>query len=380
MYNSPVLALCEENDGRSDQCYYDNYNQLSDKRGVATFDDYDKMVQNCRGKGGGWFGGGADEGSCSNAVSGCIREAVNMNDCSDGDLMAKQAGCNGGNVDNCLGILNSNEFWDARNAAIDSATKNCTLIPGQEAKNKADCENAAKDVAVACEKQFQKSTRANFASRTQCLADEIAKKAKDEKECTGRKGRWVQNGSGGGTCEPPSKIPELDCSANKGNWNATTKNCDDTEDWCKARGGTWSGSKCDKATPKTNGSTGTPSSAGPANPPTNTGVCGSARTVLIPSGKTGDEIDGCKPDQDGKGGMDALIGIVKFVVSILNIGVGVVAVGGIVYASILYASARDTASQTQQAIGIIRNVVVGLLLYIFMVAILNWLLPGSVLQ
>lgn len=58
--------------------------------------------------------------------------------------------------------------------------------------------------------------------------------------------------------------------------------------------------------------------------------------------------------------------------------VGIVAVGGIVYGAMMYASAQDNASQVQEAIGIIRNVVIGLVLFLSMYALLQFLIPGGV--
>jgi hypothetical protein len=79
-------------------------------------------------------------------------------------------------------------------------------------------------------------------------------------------------------------------------------------------------------------------------------------------------------------GWEAIGNILKLVLMILTIMIGIVAVGGIVYGAILYSSARDNSSQTQQAITIIRNIVFGLLLYGFMIAIINWLIPGGLIQ
>lgn len=74
-------------------------------------------------------------------------------------------------------------------------------------------------------------------------------------------------------------------------------------------------------------------------------------------------------------------GVWKLLELILNIMSGLVlvlAVGGIVYAAIMYASAQDNASQVQQAIENIRNVVIGLVLYILMYALLQFLIPGGI--
>ena len=58
--------------------------------------------------------------------------------------------------------------------------------------------------------------------------------------------------------------------------------------------------------------------------------------------------------------------------------VGIVAVGGIVYGAIMYASAQDNESQVQQAKDIIRGVVIGLVAFIGMYALLQYLLPGGI--
>lgn len=73
-------------------------------------------------------------------------------------------------------------------------------------------------------------------------------------------------------------------------------------------------------------------------------------------------------------------GIWKLLLTVINIltaGVGVAAVAGIVYGSILYASAADSSEQVKKAISIIVNVVVGLLAYAFMYAFLNFIIPGG---
>lgn len=95
------------------------------------------------------------------------------------------------------------------------------------------------------------------------------------------------------------------------------------------------------------------------------GECGGAKTVIL----------SC----NGQSGEQAIGSLLKQFVLLLSLGVGILATGAIIYGAILYSSARDSASQTQQAIGVIRNAVIGIILYIFMVAIVNWLVPGGVI-
>ncbi len=93
--------------------------------------------------------------------------------------------------------------------------------------------------------------------------------------------------------------------------------------------------------------------------------CGGAKTEIL--------------NCDEEAGIGAIASIIKTIIMIVTILIGIVATGGITYAAILYASARDNKNQVQDAIGIIRNVVIGLFLYGFTVAIINWLIPGGVI-
>ena len=74
-------------------------------------------------------------------------------------------------------------------------------------------------------------------------------------------------------------------------------------------------------------------------------------------------------------------GIWKILILVLNIMTGMVAlaaVGGIVYASILYATAEDKSAQVQKAKETMFGVVVGLVLFAGMYAILQYLIPGGI--
>jgi len=97
--------------------------------------------------------------------------------------------------------------------------------------------------------------------------------------------------------------------------------------------------------------------------------------------------DTCNPGTDNEyetsiipcntGDKSGIDGLLRLIINILTVGVGVAAVAGIVYGSILYASAADSAEQVKKAISIITNVVIGLLAYAFMYAFLNFIIPGG---
>jgi hypothetical protein len=58
--------------------------------------------------------------------------------------------------------------------------------------------------------------------------------------------------------------------------------------------------------------------------------------------------------------------------------VGVAAVGGLAWAAVQYARATDDSGVVSDAKKLIRNVIIGIILYGFLVAIVNWLIPGGV--
>ena len=95
--------------------------------------------------------------------------------------------------------------------------------------------------------------------------------------------------------------------------------------------------------------------------------CGGADTSILacPSGES---------DQ----GEATIIWILRFIVVLMTMGVGVLAVAGVVYAGILYASAAGSQEQVKKAKMMLFNVAIGLVAYAFMYAITNFLIPGGV--
>lgn len=93
-------------------------------------------------------------------------------------------------------------------------------------------------------------------------------------------------------------------------------------------------------------------------------------------GNTSTRLISCGTDKTGSAAINELIRIIVIAMTAI---IGILATGGIAYAAVLYSSARDSQTQIDQAKTIIRNIVIGLLMYVFMVAIINWLIPGSVI-
>lgn len=91
----------------------------------------------------------------------------------------------------------------------------------------------------------------------------------------------------------------------------------------------------------------------------------------------GSACDGISTDS-GDVKQSAIWVLLVWVVNIMMAGVAVLAVGGIVYGAILYTSAGGNQEQVKKAIGIITNVVIGIVAFAAMWAIIQWLIPGGV--
>lgn len=69
--------------------------------------------------------------------------------------------------------------------------------------------------------------------------------------------------------------------------------------------------------------------------------------------------------------------LLLLVINILTAGIGVAAVAGVVYGSVLYTSASGNAEQVKKARSMITNVVIGIVAYALMYAFLNFIIPGG---
>lgn len=99
--------------------------------------------------------------------------------------------------------------------------------------------------------------------------------------------------------------------------------------------------------------------------------CGSVTTSII----------SCDGD-DGRSGLEGsgLWSLLLMTINILTAGVGVLALAGIVYGAVLYTSAGGNPEQVKKAKGIFMNVVIGVIAFAGMYALLNFIIPGGVLN
>lgn len=101
------------------------------------------------------------------------------------------------------------------------------------------------------------------------------------------------------------------------------------------------------------------------------GDCGGVKTAVL----------SCPDSFNGQGGIEksGVMGILTVVVNVMAAAVGILAIGAFVYAGIVYASAADSQEKVKQARGIIFNTVIGLVLFIALYALVNFIVPGGVL-
>lgn len=100
-------------------------------------------------------------------------------------------------------------------------------------------------------------------------------------------------------------------------------------------------------------------------------TCGGAETSIIQCDQT---------SQGSDASNNGVWGVLLIALNILTAGVGIAAVGGIVYGAILYTSAGDSTDQTKKGIEVIRNVVIGVIAYGLMFLVLNYLIPGGIFE
>lgn len=80
------------------------------------------------------------------------------------------------------------------------------------------------------------------------------------------------------------------------------------------------------------------------------------------------------PDKDG------ISQLLLMAINILTASVGIAAVGGLVFGSILYTTAAGDPAKTKKGITAITNVVIGLIAFASMWAVLNFMIPGGVFK
>jgi hypothetical protein len=86
---------------------------------------------------------------------------------------------------------------------------------------------------------------------------------------------------------------------------------------------------------------------------------------------------GCRGEEYPRDQLNPIVDMAFAIFRVLAAGVGLVVTGSIIVAGIQYSASRGNPQATQAAIARVTNSVVALLIYIFMFAIANFLVPGG---
>lgn len=99
-------------------------------------------------------------------------------------------------------------------------------------------------------------------------------------------------------------------------------------------------------------------------------TCGGAETSII----------GCEDNKnDGTVQGTGIWSLLLMAINILTAGVGIAALGGIVYGAVLYTSAGGNPEQVKKAKNMFVNVAIGVIAFGSMFFLLNFLIPGGVI-
>lgn len=393
-FDNTAVAWCEPNAGilgntdtYTSACMLGNLSEiekLSPDR-VLTKSSYEAKIEECiNGDAGGWDNSPSElnyttnerKARCANAIVSCQRYAIDVKDCTPNNLKTISGSeCNSGQLsgngnDDCQRLKEMN------GAQIDKiAEMACVGEPGDNSssgKATDDCKSAVTSKCIGNDMLNDDGTvKGNsFVEANKCAQEESRKQAQTSEACKARGGIPVtqdykdpvagsnSNVSKGCKNGYGDLINEPACKAAGGNWGKTSKQGQPDAYGCmNPNGGTPDNQNGDNAN---SGS----ADGAHGNVGSSTGQCGAARTNLI----------SCK----GKG-EQALGDILKIIVSVLTVIIGIAATGGLAWAAVLYAKAEDNSGSVSEAKTLITNIVIGILLYGFMVAIINWLVPGGII-
>lgn len=378
-----------------------------------------------------------DGGECMNAVRSCYIMVIDKTKCSDGNLTARIGDECGGVVhtggamdrgDDCNAISEANAATLTDDeTAYKNKMKTCEQKPmGNERNNCYDTLNhaIAECAARAGLGTKDHNSRDGFdggpylgfetndggynsmdltrAEYNDCLDTQVRSNITDPALCKDVGGLWVEdknagNTVNGNTCykqysdlinadackgaksdQPP--MPEgVWAQAKDGSWG-----CHLPSDVCTKDGKAKEGWKindtapCGEANQKLEEQmkNPTPGKSGFANSREQFKSCGEAQTVLLAC----DQQKDCPGSTGAFSGLPVLGCIIRIGIQVLTTLIGIGAVGGIAFEAFRYASASDSESQVSQAKTRIRDIIIGVLLWVFLIVVANWLIPGLGIQ
>ena len=98
--------------------------------------------------------------------------------------------------------------------------------------------------------------------------------------------------------------------------------------------------------------------------------CGGVETSIISCDNDGGSTANVKDS--------AVWQILRVAINILTGGIMIAALGGLIYASVLYTSSGANPETRKKSISIMTNIVIGIVTYALMWALLNFILPGGI--
>ncbi len=108
--------------------------------------------------------------------------------------------------------------------------------------------------------------------------------------------------------------------------------------------------------------------------------CGGVDTAIINCDEKNENLIDKKDKNNVLVENTAIWALLIMTINILTAGVGVLALAGIVYGGILYASAGGNPEQVKKARTIFLNVAIGVIAFAGMFTVLNFLIPGGVFR
>lgn len=198
----------------------------------------------------------------------------------------------------------------------------------------------------------------------------------EKKACYEKWAGRTSTGAGGTTKFNEDNFKKDACSGNQGGSCKIVRYNDGASIHCQREDGKydngtagWAGTTGGSETGET-GDDGTDSGSPTGGLNVEGDDCGGVETAIIK----------CDADNSGDLEDNGVWGLLIIVLNVLTAGVGILAVGGIVYGAVLYTTAEDKADQVKKATDIITNVVIGLIFYALMWAGLNFIVPGGVFE
>lgn len=407
---------CQENSdiskGTDDVCLRKTWDSLTEQQrsDIGGYSNFVGKAQECLATGSYYGLSQNDGGSCANAVKYCVTRALNFGGCTTERIGSLAKGCNNGKgteAHECAIIKDINKpIVEAKeNEFKDRISATCKTEGGEDASTSTD--SKAGDAMVRCEKAAASAQKycssaelqpmynssdtlwnhgewyMDLGAYSNCLEDEMRKNSQSEPECTARGGYWIESDT-------------IDPDVNQAQRNTTEKGChvslremnnpaacaaqndriDGGTEWVKINDSPnhWECQPKNKSLDPEdpNGDTEKLGVNDFASLNSGLGKCGESKTNIIICSSDSGSKDEDKPE-------NVLSNVLRIFVIVLSFGVGIAAVASIAYSAIRYAGARDNQGDVSLARERIRNTVIGLLLYGFLIAIANWLVPGGIL-